>query len=134
MSHMSAAPSNQVPGTVSACWLEATRKNTAKPRKSPKVLSLSSFSGAQPPHGEPVRVTLSPVTPTGTLLRANVGWKISLLMISGNLGVTKWDLEEISTSFQHCPGRVLLGKDKSLSCYPACCTEREKGKRKAVCT
>lgn len=28
--------------------------------------------------------------------------------------------------------RVLLGKDKSPSYYPACCTEREKGKRKAV--
>lgn len=76
-----------------------------------------------------MRAILSLVIPTGMLLCANVGWKISLLMISVNLGVTKSDLEEISTSFLHCPGRVLLGKDKTLSYYPACCTERrEKGK------
>ena len=54
-------------------------------------------------------------------------------MISGELGVTKWDLEEISTCFQHCLGRMLPRKEKSPSCYPACCTERKGKRQKGSC-
>lgn len=98
--------------------LEATRKTTAKSRKSPEVLS-SSFR-AKPPR----RVTAS--VPGEKFLRGLDN--LSLLTTSGSY---QRDLEEISTCLQHCWGRIFPRKEKSPSCYPARCTER-KGKRKAV--
>lgn len=132
-----AAPSNKAPGTALVRWDRGNQNNhnqakevTRGPIPCPYPLS----SGVEPPRREPVRVTAAVLgsshreVPT----RKCGLYDLALLITSGNPGVAKWDLEKISTCFQHCLGRVLPRKEKSPSCYPARCTERKgkKGKRK----